>query len=67
MINIDKILSALVPYQYDNISMWWSDRDFRFIYNAFYSIVFILLIITEMWFYTLYIITFMYQMTKQVW
>lgn len=48
MINIDKILSALVPYQYDNISMWWSDRDFRFIYNAFYSIIFILLIITEM-------------------
>ena len=67
MINIDKILSALVPYQYDNISMRWSDRDFRFIYNAFYSIIFILLIITEMWFYTLYIITFMYQMTKQVW
>lgn len=67
MINIDKILSALVPYQYGNISMRWSDRDFRFIYNAFYSIIFILLIITEMWFYTLYIITFMYQMTKQVW
>ena len=67
MINIDKILSALVPYQCDNISMRWSDRDFGFIYNAFYSIIFILLIITEMWFYTLYIITFMYQMTKQVW
>lgn len=48
MINIDKILSALVPYQCDNISMRWSDRDFRFIYNAFYSIIFILLIITEM-------------------